>query len=127
MKPVRDIELSSADGEALIERIEGDRWTAEDRHLVVQIIRLYFGVILALQEAKITVKRLRHLLFGKPPKPVPNETDAQSQPDDHRDDPSGSDPVDPDAHPTPAPPTDTEPTEAAPVSPRSRPPQRSTH
>lgn len=117
MKPVRDMELSSADGEALIERIEGERWTAEDRHLVVQIIRLYFGVILALQEAKITVKRLRHLLFGKPPKPVPDETDAPSQPDDHRDDPSGSDPVDPDAPPTPAPPTDTEPTEAAPVSP----------
>lgn len=119
MKQAEDIELSSSEGEALIERIEGECWTAEDRHLVVQIIRLYVGVILALQEAKITVKRLRHLLFGKSPKPcpAPEDADAPSQPDGDSQETSASDPVEPDAHETPASAPESEPTEVEPATP----------
>jgi hypothetical protein len=119
MKQAEDIELSSSEGEALIERIEGECWTAEDRHLVVQIIRLYVGVIFALQEAKITVKRLRHLLFGKSPKPfpAPEDADAPSQPDGDSQETSASDPVEPDAHETPASAPESEPTEVEPATP----------
>jgi hypothetical protein len=36
---------------------------------VVQIIRRYFWVVFALQEAQLSVKRLRHLLFGSRAQP----------------------------------------------------------
>jgi transposase len=36
---------------------------------VEQIIRMYFWVVFALQEAKLSVKRLRHLLFGSSAQP----------------------------------------------------------
>lgn len=67
-KPPPDITLSTQDGEALIARVHASGLSAEDAGVVEQVIRLYFWVIVSLQEAKLSVKRLRTLLFGKGPK-----------------------------------------------------------
>lgn len=66
MKAPEDLNLSPEQGDALIERLERDACTPEDRHLLVQVLRLYFWLILALQESKLSLKRLRTLIFGKP-------------------------------------------------------------
>lgn len=66
MKAPADLNLSSEQGDALIERLERDACTPEDRQLLVQVLRLYFWLIFALQESKLSLKRLRILLFGKP-------------------------------------------------------------
>lgn len=65
-KPPPSITLSAEEGEALIERVEGSGLRAEDRRVVVQVIRLYFWLMVALQEAKLSLKRFRTMLFGEP-------------------------------------------------------------
>jgi len=65
-KPPPRITLSAEEGEALIERVEGSGLSAEDRRVVVQVIRLYFWLMVALQEAKLSLKRFRTMLFGEP-------------------------------------------------------------
>jgi hypothetical protein len=66
MKRPHDVKLSREAGEALIERLEGDALTAEDRCVLVQVLRLYFWLMLVLQEAKLSLKRFRQMLFGEP-------------------------------------------------------------
>jgi len=48
------------------------------------VIRMYCHVVLALQEAKLSVKRLRSLLFGTPavPAPLPAASRVPRQPDE---------------------------------------------
>jgi len=78
MNRPQEVTLSPQEGEALIERIEHERWTADDRHVVVQVLRMYFWVLFALQEAKLSLTRLRTLLFGEPVprRRVPSSRDA---------------------------------------------------
>jgi transposase len=59
------ITLSAEAGEALIVRVHQSGLSAEDAGVVEQVIRLYCWVLFALQEAKLSLKRLRTLLFGK--------------------------------------------------------------
>ena len=68
MKRPHEVTRSPEEGEALIERIERETWTADDRSLVVQVLRMYFWVLCALQEAKRSLTRLRTMLFGEKPK-----------------------------------------------------------
>ena len=42
MNRPEDLHLSREDGEALIERLETETWTAEDRQVLIQVVRLYF-------------------------------------------------------------------------------------
>ena len=58
-KPPPSITLSTAEGEALIERVEGSGLSAEDRRVVVQVIRLYFWLMVALQD-----KPRQHILYA---------------------------------------------------------------
>jgi hypothetical protein len=52
---------------------------ADDAGVVEQVIRMYFWVAFALQEAKLSVKRLRDVLFGPGRKPkTPPESEASS-------------------------------------------------
>ena len=74
MKRPQEVNLSPADGEALIERLERDALSADDRRLLVQVVRLLFWLLFALQEAKISLRRFRTLLFGKPPQAPAVET-----------------------------------------------------
>jgi transposase len=72
MKQPEDVRLSREEGEALIERIERNALSAEDRRLLVKIVTFYFWLLFALREAKLSLKRLKALVFGeKPKKPKP--------------------------------------------------------
>jgi hypothetical protein len=68
MERPEDIHLSRQDGEVLIKRLHGDALTTQDRHVLAQVLRWYFWLLFALQEARVSRKRLRALLFGEKPK-----------------------------------------------------------
>jgi transposase len=64
MKQPEDVPLSREEGEALIERIEQNALSTEDRQLLVKLLTFYFWLLFAL--------RLKALVFGeKPKKPKP--------------------------------------------------------
>ena len=72
MKRPEDVRLSREEGEALLDRIERNALSAEDRRLLVKILTCYFWLLFALREAKLSLKRLKVLVFGeKPKKPRP--------------------------------------------------------
>jgi hypothetical protein len=68
MKQPEDVRLSREEGEALIERIERNALSAEDRRLLVKIVTGYCWLLFALREAKLSLKRLKALVFGEKPK-----------------------------------------------------------
>ena len=79
MQPPTSLTLSAQEGESLIARVHESGLSAEDAGVVEQVIRMYFWVVFALQEAKLSLKRLRTLLFGKGPKaPKPRAPEASS-------------------------------------------------
>jgi hypothetical protein len=63
-----EVNLSRQDSEALIARLQGDALTAQDRRVLEQVLRWYFWLLFALQEARFSLKRLRALVFGEKPK-----------------------------------------------------------
>ena len=65
MKPPEEVKLSREDGEALIERVKASNLASDDQGLVVKLIEVYFWLTLALQETKISLKRLKIVLFGE--------------------------------------------------------------
>jgi transposase len=69
MKQPEDVQLSREEGEALIERIERNALSAEDRQLLVKLLTFYFWLLFALREAKLSLKRFKALVFGEKPKP----------------------------------------------------------
>jgi transposase len=72
MKQPEDVQLSREEGEALIERIERNALSVEDRQLLVKLLTFYFWLLFAVREAKLSLKRLKALVFGeKPKKPKP--------------------------------------------------------
>lgn len=77
MKQPEDVQLSRAEGEALIERIERNTLSADDRQLLVKLVTFYFWLLFALREAKLSLKRLKALVFGEKPKtPKPPSADG---------------------------------------------------
>src|SRR6266581_9501976 len=68
-KPAGTVLLSSAEGEALLAQVRQSNLPPADAGMVEQIIRMYFWLVFALQEAKLSVKRLRNLLFGSSAQP----------------------------------------------------------
>src|SRR5499426_2488156 len=77
MKRPEEVTLSREEGEALIERIERNTLSAEDRRVLVKVLTFYFWVLFALREAKLSLKRLKALVFGeKPEKPRPPSSDG---------------------------------------------------
>jgi len=79
-KPVDNVTLSAEEGEALITRVHLSNLAQADARVVEQIIRLYFWVAFALQEAKLSVKRLQNLFFGSGRKPKTPPESAASAP-----------------------------------------------
>ncbi len=65
MKQPEDVQLSREDGEALIERIERNALSAEDRRVLVKVLTFYFWLLFALREAKLSLKRVKALVFGE--------------------------------------------------------------
>ena len=80
-KSVDTLTLSAEDGEALIARVHLSNLPRADAETVEWVIRMYFPVAFAVQEASISTKRLRALLFGKNPtrSPLPEESCAPGQ------------------------------------------------
>jgi hypothetical protein len=85
MERPKDVNVSRHDGEALIERLQSDALTAQDRRVLEQVLRWYFWLRFALQEARLSLKRLRALVFGAKPKKrsaPPTEPSATSHESD---------------------------------------------
>ncbi len=75
------INLSAEEGEAIIARLSVYAPTRSDCEILIPVVRLYFWLMFALQEAKLSLRRLRNLLFGKSPTPQERpESEAQAQP-----------------------------------------------
>lgn len=73
-----ELNLSRQDGKALRQRLEGDALTADDRRVLGQVLQRYFWLLFAVQEARFSLKRLRAMLFGEPPKKRQERPPAQS-------------------------------------------------
>jgi transposase len=92
MNRPQEVTLSPPEGE---ERIEHERWTDDNRRVVVQVLRISFWVLFALQDAKLSLTRLRTLLFGEPTprRRVPSSHDssdtASPESSEHGDSASG--------------------------------------
>jgi len=80
MKRPEEVTLSREEGEALIERLERDALSAEDRRVLVKVLTFYFWLLFALREAKLSLKRVKALVFGeKPKKPKPPSSGGTSR------------------------------------------------
>jgi len=71
MKRPEDVTLSREEGEALLARLETNTLTAEDRRVLGKVLTFYFWLLFALREAKLSLKRLKGLVFGEKPKKRP--------------------------------------------------------
>src|SRR5882672_3766548 len=72
MKRPEEVTLSREEGEALLARLEANTLTAEDRQVLGKVLTFYFWLLFALREAKLSLKRVKALVFGeKPKKPKP--------------------------------------------------------
>ena len=72
-----EVTLSREEGEALLERLADNTLTAADRHTLGKVVTLYFWLLFALREAKLSLRRLRVLVFGEP-----KEAEKPSPPDE---------------------------------------------
>jgi len=68
MKRPEDVTLSREDGEALLARLDANTLTAGDRRVLGKVLTFYFWLLFALREAKLSLKRLKALVFGEKPK-----------------------------------------------------------
>ena len=68
-RPHDALHLSPAEGDALIERLERHMLRAQDRCVLVHVVRWVFWLFFVVQETKLSLKRLRTLIFGKPSAP----------------------------------------------------------
>jgi transposase len=76
MEQPDEVHLSRQDGEALIKRLQGDALTAQDRRVLEQVLRWYFWLLFALQEARFSLKRLRAMVCGDRTKQRPQQPSA---------------------------------------------------
>lgn len=76
MKQPERFTLSTEDGEAILARLSIYAPSPSDCEILMRVVRWYFGLVYALQESKLTLKRLRGLLFGKRLKASPGSQEA---------------------------------------------------
>jgi hypothetical protein len=73
------VRLRAAEGEAIIARLSVYAPSRSDCEICIQVIRLYFWFTAVVEEAKLSMKKLRTLLFGRGPKrPKPSEPASSS-------------------------------------------------
>src|SRR5919197_558360 len=68
-KPADNVTLSAAEGEAMIARLAVYAPSRTDCEILIQVVRWYFWLVWTVQEAKLSLKKLRTLLCGPGPKP----------------------------------------------------------
>jgi transposase len=79
MKRPEEVTLSREEGEALLVRLEANALTAEDRRVLGKVLTFHFWLVFALREAKLSLRRLKALVFGeKPKKRPPPESGGQA-------------------------------------------------
>ncbi len=80
-EPTRNVTLSSAEVERLMTYVHQSNLPAAVAARLEEIARTCLWLVFALQETKITLSRLRRLLFGKhlKPSPAPEEASASSK------------------------------------------------
>ena len=59
------ITLSAAEGEAILARLSIYAPNRSDCEILAQVLRLYFWLMVTVEEAKVSIRRLRALLFGR--------------------------------------------------------------
>jgi transposase len=82
-KPAETVTLSAAEGEAMIARLSVYAPSRSDCAILIQVVRWYFWLVWTVQEAKLSLKKLRTLLCGRgpqPPTPSAPEASAVSAP-----------------------------------------------
>ena len=67
-KPAATVTLSAAEGEAMIARLSVYASSRSDCERLIQVVRWYFWLVWTVQEAKLSLKKLRTLLGGQGPK-----------------------------------------------------------
>jgi transposase len=95
VKQPEDVQLSPEDGEALLARLEANTLTADDRRVLGKVLTSYFWLLFALREAKLSLKRLKALVFGeksKPPKPPSSSGTSTGESEGGGDPPSSPSP-----------------------------------
>ena len=80
MKRPEDVTLSREEGEGLLVRLDTNTLTAEDRQVLGKVLTFYFWLWFALREAKLSLKRIKALVFGEKPKPPKPPADAKKRP-----------------------------------------------
>jgi len=79
MTAPEQMRLSAAEGEAIIARLSVYAPSRSDCEICIQVIRLYFWFTAVVEEAKLSIKKLRTLLFGRGPKrPKPSDPGSSS-------------------------------------------------
>lgn len=79
MTAPEQVTLSVAEGEAIIARLAVYAPSPSDCEMCIQVIRLYFWFTAVVEEAKLSIKKLRTLLFGRGPKrPKPSDPESSS-------------------------------------------------
>jgi transposase len=68
-KPAENVTLSAAEGEAMIARLSVYAPSRSDCEMLIQVVRWYFWLVWTVQEAKLSLHKLRTLLCGRGPKP----------------------------------------------------------
>jgi hypothetical protein len=90
-KPADNVTLSAADGEAMIARLAVYAPRRSDCERLMQVVRWYFWLVWTVQEAKLSLKKLRTLLCGQGPQlPTLCEPEASSVAASSRGDGEGS-------------------------------------
>jgi transposase len=82
-KPADHVTLSTAEGEALIARLAVYAPSRSDCEILIQVLRWYFWLVWTVQEAKLSLKKLRTVLGGRgpqPPTPSAPEASVRSAP-----------------------------------------------
>src|SRR5437879_4057598 len=87
-KPADTVTLSAAEGEAMIARLSVYAPSRSDCEILIQVVRWYFWLVWTVQEAKLSLKKLRTLLCGRgpqPPTPSAPEASGRSAPSPRHD------------------------------------------
>jgi hypothetical protein len=78
-KPADNVTLSATEGEAMIARLAVYAPSRSDCERLIQVVRWYFWLVWTVQEAKLSLKKLRTLLCGPGPQlPALGEPEASA-------------------------------------------------
>lgn len=69
-KPTRKVTLSTQEGEAIIGRLSAYAPSHTDCEVLIEVLRWYFWLVWIIGEAKLSINKLRSMLFGRAAKPL---------------------------------------------------------